>query len=61
MEDMDLYFPYEYMYPEQYDYMLSIKHALDAKVLLAASETAVNCVWRTVLCMLITALVHCAL
>ena len=32
LEDMRVYFPYDYMYPEQYDYMLEIKHALDAKV-----------------------------
>ena len=32
LEELPLYFPYEYMYPEQYDYMLSVKRALDAKV-----------------------------
>ncbi len=42
MEDMDLYFPYDYMYPEQYDYMLQIKHALDAKVLHPHSSS--NCI-----------------
>jgi hypothetical protein len=26
-----VYFPYDYMYPEQYNYMLELKHALDAK------------------------------
>jgi hypothetical protein len=26
-----VYFPYDYMYPEQYSYMLELKHALDAK------------------------------
>ena len=25
-------FPYEYMYPEQYSYMLDLKRTLDAKV-----------------------------
>lgn len=25
-------FPYEYMYPEQYSYMLDLKRSLDAKV-----------------------------
>lgn len=27
-----VYFPYEYIYPEQYDYMLELKRTLDAKV-----------------------------
>ena len=26
-----VYFPYEYIYPEQYAYMLELKRALDAK------------------------------
>lgn len=26
-----VYFPYDYMYPEQYNYMLELKRALDAK------------------------------
>jgi DNA excision repair protein ERCC-2 len=26
-----VYFPYEYIYPEQYSYMLELKRALDAK------------------------------
>ena len=26
-----MYFPYEYIYPEQYQYMRELKHALDAK------------------------------
>ena len=26
-----VYFPYDYVYPEQYSYMLELKHALDAK------------------------------
>lgn len=29
--DLTVYFPYERMYPEQYSYMLELKHALDAK------------------------------
>lgn len=29
-----VYFPYEYIYPEQYDYMLELKRTLDAKVTL---------------------------
>lgn len=28
-----VYFPYEYIYPEQYDYMLELKRTLDAKVI----------------------------
>ena len=27
-----VYFPYDYIYPEQYTYMLELKRALDAKV-----------------------------
>lgn len=27
-----VYFPYEFIYPEQYAYMLELKKALDAKV-----------------------------
>lgn len=26
-----MYFPYDYIYPEQFQYMLELKHALDAK------------------------------
>lgn len=28
---LNVYFPYEYIYPEQYKYMLELKRALDAK------------------------------
>ncbi|KAL6056392.1 General transcription and DNA repair factor IIH helicase subunit XPD [Balamuthia mandrillaris] len=31
LEDLLVYFPYTYIYPEQYSYMLSLKRALDAK------------------------------
>ena len=27
-----MYFPYDYIYPEQYMYMLELKRTLDAKV-----------------------------
>lgn len=27
-----MYFPYDYIYPEQYSYMLELKRTLDAKV-----------------------------
>jgi len=30
LEDLTVYFPYEYIYPEQYRYMLELKRALDA-------------------------------
>lgn len=33
LEGLDIYFPYEFIYPEQYSYMLELKHALDAKVM----------------------------
>lgn len=31
LEGLTVYFPYEYIYPEQYKYMQELKHALDAK------------------------------
>ena len=31
LDGLDVFFPYEYMYPEQYDYMLELKRSLDAK------------------------------
>lgn len=31
VEGLDVYFPYEYIYPEQYHYMVELKRALDAK------------------------------
>lgn len=31
LEDITVYFPYEYIYPEQYRYMLELKRALDAR------------------------------
>lgn len=31
LEGMTVYFPYQYIYPEQYRYMLELKRALDAK------------------------------
>ena len=30
-------FPYDYIYPEQYSYMLDLKRTLDAKVIIPAS------------------------
>lgn len=31
IEGLNVFFPYEYIYPEQFQYMLELKHALDAK------------------------------
>ena len=31
LDGLTVYFPYEYIYPEQYQYMLELKRALDAK------------------------------
>ena len=31
LEGLTVYFPYEYIYPEQYKYMLELKHGLDAR------------------------------
>jgi hypothetical protein len=30
LEGLTVYFPYEYIYPEQYRYMLELKRSLDA-------------------------------
>jgi len=32
IEGLVVYFPYEYIYPEQYSYMLELKRTLDAEV-----------------------------
>ncbi len=32
LEGLLVYFPYDYVYPEQYNYMLELKRALDAGV-----------------------------
>lgn len=32
IEGLLVYFPYDYIYPEQYSYMLELKRTLDAKV-----------------------------
>ncbi|RYG68592.1 hypothetical protein EON64_04820, partial [archaeon] len=31
LEGLEVFFPYDYMYKEQYDYMLNLKRAIDAK------------------------------
>eukprot|EP01041_Mallomonas_annulata_P008123 gene8123-16671_t len=31
LEDLEVFFPYDYIYPEQYNYMLELKRAMDAK------------------------------
>ncbi|XP_050364028.1 general transcription and DNA repair factor IIH helicase subunit XPD [Argentina anserina] len=31
MDDITIYFPYDHIYPEQYEYMLELKRALDAR------------------------------
>ena len=31
IEELDVYFPYDYLYREQYDYMLNLKRAIDTK------------------------------
>lgn len=51
LEGITVYFPYEYMYPEQYQYMVELKHALDAKghCLLEVRAAAAGRVLRSVL------------
>lgn len=50
IDGVPIYFPYEYIYPEQYEYMVELKHALDKKVLLFVNDNVLNarvCVfWR---------------
>lgn len=31
VDGLEVYFPYEYIYPEQYAYMVELKKAIDAK------------------------------
>ena len=31
LEGLTVYFPYEFIYPEQYQYMLELKRSLDAR------------------------------
>jgi len=31
IEELDVYFPYDYLYREQFDYMLNLKRAIDTK------------------------------
>ena len=31
IEDLEVLFPFDYCYPEQFDYMLELKRAIDAK------------------------------
>ncbi len=31
LEGLEVFFPYDYLYEEQYEYMLHLKHALDNK------------------------------
>lgn len=31
VDGLEVLFPYDYIYPEQYSYMLELKHCLDAK------------------------------
>lgn len=33
VDGLIVYFPYDYIYPEQYAYMCELKRALDAKVI----------------------------
>lgn len=33
IDEVTVYFPYDYIYPEQYSYMVELKRILDAKVI----------------------------
>lgn len=43
LDGLPVYFPYEYIYPEQYKYMLELKRALDAKGHCLLEVTAQKC------------------
>lgn len=50
LEGLTVYFPYEFIYPEQYQYMIELKHALDAKghcllEVRAHRESTLSCVY----------------
>lgn len=49
MDGLLVYFPYDYIYPEQYAYMLELKRALDAKVGVIEIEirTVLNVAFKT--------------
>jgi len=32
LDGLEVFFPYDYLYPEQHSYMLELKRCLDAKV-----------------------------
>jgi len=40
LEGLTVYFPYDYIYPEQYKYMTELKHGLDAKARTRTGERA---------------------
>jgi DNA excision repair protein ERCC-2 len=39
IDGLTVYFPYEFIYPEQYEYMLELKRSLDAKARLVCRPT----------------------
>lgn len=46
LDGLDVFFPYDFMYPEQYDYMLELKRSLDAKGhCLLEMPTGISWVW----------------
>lgn len=47
IDGLTVFFPYDYMYPEQFSYMLELKHALDAK---GSALLEMPTGWRTTLC-----------
>ena len=55
LEGLTVYFPYDYIYPEQYQYMRELKHALDAKghCLLEVSRGVSMILWRTLQVLLV--------
>jgi DNA excision repair protein ERCC-2 len=45
LDGLRVFFPYDYIYPEQYKYMLELKRGLDAKVrvLTSAATSTMRC------------------
>jgi DNA excision repair protein ERCC-2 len=51
LDGLDVFFPYDYLYQEQYDYMLALKRAIDAKghALLEMPTGNVDIIWTSLI------------
>lgn len=48
MDGLLVYFPYDYIYPEQFSYMMELKRALDAKVRYPAESFKHDIEWNEI-------------